>query len=71
MASYIPTESTGQEVYDLFAIVEHIGKRMDGGHYVAYVRAKSSSGTDCWWKCDGEKCWMVCEELVSAAEGYI
>lgn len=71
MASYLPTQSTGEEVYDLFAIVEHVGKGMDGGHYVAYVRAKASSRTDCWWKCDDEKCWMVCEELVSAAEGYI
>jgi Ubiquitin carboxyl-terminal hydrolase len=64
-------EDNAEEVYDLFGVVEHIGKKMDGGHYIAYVRAKNAVGEDCWWKCNDAKCWMVGHELVAAAQGYI
>ena len=58
-------------MYDLFAVVEHVGRRMDGGHYIAYVRGKDSEGGDVWWKCNDGKCWMVNPEMVSAAQGYL
>lgn len=61
-----------EEVYDLFAVVEHVGRRMDGGHYIAYVRGKQGEGEgDVWWKCNDAKCWMVGAETVSSAQGYI
>src|SRR5579859_2145227 len=60
-----------EEMYDLFAVVEHVGKRMDGGHYIAYIRGKDALGKDIWWKCNDAKCWMVSNDLVSASQGYI
>lgn len=71
MTSYHRTPSTEEELYDLFAVVEHVGRRMDGGHYIAYIRGKDSTGNDCWWKCNDAKCWIVSSEAVSAAQGYI
>ena len=71
MTSYLHTPSTEEELYDLFAVVEHVGRRMDGGHYIAYIRGKDGVGKDCWWKCNDAKCWMVSSETVSAAQGYI
>lgn len=64
--------TTGEEeMYDLFAVVEHVGRRMDGGHYIAYIRGKDALGKDIWWKCNDAKCWMVSNDLVSASQGYI
>jgi ubiquitin C-terminal hydrolase len=71
MTSYLQTPSTEEELYDLFAVVEHVGRRMDGGHYIAYIRGKDGAGKDCWWKCNDAKCWIVSNETVSAAQGYI
>ena len=73
MTSYLRTPSSGEEeeIYDLFGVVEHVGRRMDGGHYIAYVRAKDSFGKDIWWKCNDAKCWMVTSDMVSAVQGYI
>lgn len=79
MTSYLRQPSTNStqiygvndELYDLFGVVEHIGRRMDGGHYIAYIRGKNADGEDCWWKCNDAKCWMVPQEIVSGAQGYI
>jgi hypothetical protein len=71
MTSYLRTPSAEEELYDLFAVVEHVGRRMDGGHYIAYIRGKDDVGKDCWWKCNDAKCWIVNSETVSAAQGYI
>lgn len=75
MTSYLrdPKQTTGncEEMYDLFAVVEHVGRRMDGGHYIAYVRGRDALGGDCWWKCNDAKCWMVSCEAVSSTQGYI
>lgn len=71
MTSYLRTPSSQEELYDLFGVVEHVGRQMDGGHYIAYIRGKDSRGGDCWWKCNDAKCWIVSEEMVSSAQGYI
>ena len=71
MTPYLRGESTEEEIYDLFAVVEHVGRRMDGGHYIAYVRAKDPVGKDVWWKCNDAKCWIVSGDTVSTAQGYI
>ena len=44
---------------------------MDGGHYIAYIRARNEEGEDIWWKCNDAKCWMVNADIVSGAQGYI
>ena len=71
MTAYARDAEGEEEVYDLFAVVEHVGRRMDGGHYIAYVRGRDAGGGDVWWKCNDAKCWMVGDEMVSAAQGYI
>jgi len=71
MTSYLRTSSPQEELYDLFGVVEHVGRQMDGGHYIAYIRGKDSRGADRWWKCNDAKCWMVSDETVSSAQGYI
>jgi hypothetical protein len=71
MTSHLRSESTENEVYDLIAVVEHVGRRMDGGHYIAHVRGKDALGRDVWWKCNDAKCSMVTPEIVSSAQGYI
>lgn len=71
MTSYLCSEPTENEVYDLFGVVEHAGRRMDGGHYIAYVRGKDALGEDAWWKCNDAKCSMVTPEAVSSAQGYL
>ena len=71
MTSHLRNESMEEEVYDLFGVVEHIGRKMDGGHYIAYVRGKDSTAKDIWWKCNDAKCWMVSPEMVSSVQGYI
>jgi len=71
MTSYLRTSSPQEELYDLFGVVEHVGRQMDGGHYIAYIRGKNSRGEDCWWKCNDAKCWIVSDEMVSSAQGYI
>ena len=71
MTTYLHASSTEEELYDLFAVVEHVGRRMDGGHYIAFIRGKTGTGEDCWWKCNDAKCWIVNAETVSAAQGYI
>jgi len=75
MTSYLrdPKQAAGncEEMYDLFAVVEHVGRRMDGGHYIAYIRGHDALGRDTWWKCNDAKCWMVNSDVVSSAQGYI
>jgi hypothetical protein len=66
-----PSDSDTEETYDLFGVVEHIGRRMDGGHYIAYVRGRDKQGGDVWWKCNDAKCWIVGTEVVASAQGYI
>lgn len=39
----LPADFQGQ--YELFAVVTHKGRDADGGHYMAWVKAKSNSGT--------------------------
>jgi hypothetical protein len=64
-------KETEEEMYDLFGVVEHIGKKMDGGHYIAYIRGKNSLGEDSWWKCNDASCWIVSPEAVASSQGYI
>lgn len=44
-----PPRATEESLYDLFAIVNHVGK-IDSGHYTATVRREGN-----WFRCDDEK----------------
>src|SRR3981189_1103754 len=49
MTSYMREQKNAtldEEMYDLFAVVEHVGRGMDGGHYIAYIRGKDVLGRD-------------------------
>jgi hypothetical protein len=37
-------------MYDLIAVLTHVGRSADAGHYMAWVRQDDS---DDWWKFDG------------------
>jgi ubiquitin carboxyl-terminal hydrolase 14 len=37
--------------YELSAVLTHIGRSADAGHYMAWTRDKE--GSDDWWKFDG------------------
>lgn len=41
--------TSGESIYDLFAVVNHIGK-IDSGHYTALIRRQGV-----WFRCDDEK----------------
>lgn len=48
-------EGQGRGMYRMVCVVEHIGRTMNGGHYVAYVRHRAR-----WLKCDDTKVSEVC-----------
>jgi ubiquitin C-terminal hydrolase len=45
----------GQGLYRMICVIEHIGRTMNGGHYVAYVVHGQR-----WLKCDDTKVSEVC-----------
>lgn len=54
-------------IYDLFAVVNHVGK-IDSGHYTALVRREGA-----WFRCDDEKVNMVkdVQKVVRSEEAYL
>eukprot|EP00177_Eucheuma_denticulatum_P001969 GFKZ01003521.1.p1 GENE.GFKZ01003521.1~~GFKZ01003521.1.p1 ORF type:complete len:735 (-),score=68.27 GFKZ01003521.1:1591-3795(-) len=46
---FSPPRATEESLYDLFAVVNHVGK-IDSGHYTAMVRREGH-----WFRCDDEK----------------
>jgi ubiquitin carboxyl-terminal hydrolase 22/27/51 len=52
-------------LYDLFAVIQHMG-RMDNGHYVCYIRR----GTK-WYLCDDTIVMEVPASRVAACEAYL
>lgn len=56
-----------QAIYDLFAVVNHIGK-IDSGHYTALVRREGG-----WFRCDDEKvsCVKDIHKVVRSEEAYL
>ena len=52
-------------LYDLFAIVEHIGT-MDSGHYVAFVLCRGN-----WFRCDDAFVGAVEKSEVKLSKGYM
>lgn len=54
-------------IYDLFAVVNHIGK-IDSGHYTALVRREGA-----WFRCDDEKVSIAkdVQKVVRSEEAYL
>jgi ubiquitin carboxyl-terminal hydrolase 14 len=52
--------------YELYAVLTHIGRSADSGHYMAWVR---DGNTDNWWKFDDDKVSPVKTEDVLKLEG--
>lgn len=51
--------------YSLFAVINHLGNSMDGGHYTAYIRQQ----TDYWYKCDDHEISRADLQEVLDSEG--
>jgi ubiquitin carboxyl-terminal hydrolase 14 len=56
---------TGQ--YELCAVLTHMGRTADSGHYIAWVKKQNSSSV--WYKFDDDKVSIVTEEDVSKLDG--
>lgn len=39
----------GRQIYHLTGVVEHLGYRLDSGHYVAYVARDAPDGEQWYW----------------------
>ena len=60
-------QSTDWNILELVAVVEHQGKQLSNGHFVAYVKDHSV-----WFRCDGEEISQcTSEKAVLDAEAYL
>lgn len=50
--------------YDLVAVLTHVGRAADSGHYIGWVKQGGE-----WWKFDDDKVSMIKEEDISKLEG--
>ncbi|KAI9209280.1 uncharacterized protein BJ171DRAFT_576853 [Polychytrium aggregatum] len=53
-------------VYDLVAVLTHVGRAADSGHYIGWVKQDNS---DEWWKFDDDKVSMVKQDDITKLEG--
>lgn len=53
--------------YSLFAVINHVGKAIDSGHYTAYVRQQK----DFWYKCDDQLIERATLKQVLDSEGWV
>lgn len=54
-------------MYELAAVLTHVGRTADAGHYMAWVRSEESA--DDWWKFDDDKVTAVKAEDVAKLNG--
>lgn len=54
-------------LYELVAVLTHIGRSSDSGHYMSWVRDQHDS--DLWWKFDDDKVSSVNAEEVLKLDG--
>ena len=70
--SQIPLENTSNNMastgwYNLMAVLTHIGRSADSGHYMAWVQ--SLHDKDIWWKFDDHHVTAVRSEDISKLDG--
>lgn len=65
--AHMDVRENDQAIYDLFAVVNHVGK-IDSGHYTALVRREGA-----WYRCDDEKITQVkdIQKVVRSVEAYL
>ena len=66
-ASASSSSSSSPALYDLFAIVRHLGS-VSGGHYIAYCRSHT---TGRWYEFDDKHVTEISEEKVAKIEAYV
>lgn len=54
-------------MYDLYAVLVHLGHSLHSGHYVCYVKA----GNGMWHLCDDHKVAQVSQRVVEGQHAYI
>nr|KAJ3421410.1 hypothetical protein HK105_003620 [Polyrhizophydium stewartii] len=52
--------------YDLVAVLTHMGRAADSGHYIGWAKQE---GSDNWWKYDDDKVSQVKQEAITKLEG--
>lgn len=52
--------------YDLVAVLTHMGRNADSGHYISWVRQDTSEN---WWKFDDDKVTAITSEDIPKLEG--
>lgn len=52
--------------YDLIAVLTHVGRAADSGHYIGWVKQKSG---DDWWKFDDDKVSPCHQDDIMKLEG--
>ncbi|KAH6570441.1 hypothetical protein BASA62_004358 [Batrachochytrium salamandrivorans] len=52
--------------YDLVAVLTHVGRAADSGHYIGWSKQQ---GSDNWWKFDDDRVSLVNEEDITKLEG--
>jgi len=57
--------------YELYAICEHQGLQMQGGHYIAYVNSGASLSSAEWFGISDAKVWKCTWADVLKAEAYV
>lgn len=56
------TEETEPTEYECDAFITHIGRSMNSGHYVAFLKKQDPVGRVTYWKCDDNKIFPILEE---------
>ncbi len=69
MRPFMADPSGPPELYDLFAVIVHLGN-LDSGHYVAFVR-KFSASEDCWFRTDDPMVTFASVKDVLSSQGYM
>ncbi|KAL4466051.1 hypothetical protein ABPG74_004288 [Tetrahymena malaccensis] len=66
------TQDNQNEIYDLFAVVNHLGNG-HGGHYTSFVNVKEDGSElkDCWVNFDDEQVNYINQEEVLSNKGYL
>ena len=52
--------------YDLVAVLTHVGRTADSGHYIGWTKQQNGTG---WWKFDDDKVSPCKEEDITKLEG--
>jgi len=70
LSSFLPSTSSEEAIYDLFAVSNHTGS-IYGGHYIAYARHEANGRTE-WYKFDDSYVTSFClESEIVSKDAYL